>query len=133
MWHVCEADGRQHSFLCPNGTIFNQHLLTCDWWFNVNCGSTHHRFSKTSEVLHKPLYNEIPKIAKKSTKGQFHTVKPKQIQYFNPTIRKYSSHPNPEQKRPTESKYKQTSPKFVEFQPYYRSSYPMFQLRKMQT
>ena len=20
------------SFLCPNGTIFNQQLFTCDWW-----------------------------------------------------------------------------------------------------
>ncbi|KAK8391595.1 hypothetical protein O3P69_017254 [Scylla paramamosain] len=38
-WHVCEADGRQHSFLCPNGTIFSQLVLTCDWWYNVRCGS----------------------------------------------------------------------------------------------
>ncbi|XP_076065823.1 uncharacterized protein LOC143039540 [Oratosquilla oratoria] len=37
VWHVCEADGRQHSFLCPNRTIFNQDLLTCDWWYNVEC------------------------------------------------------------------------------------------------
>lgn len=35
---MCEADGRQHSFLCPNGTVFSQHLLTCDWWYNVECG-----------------------------------------------------------------------------------------------
>ena len=20
------------NFLCPNGTIFNQELFTCDWW-----------------------------------------------------------------------------------------------------
>lgn len=25
------------SFLCPNGTIFNQQLFNCDWWFNVDC------------------------------------------------------------------------------------------------
>lgn len=25
------------SFLCPNGTIFNQELFNCDWWFNVDC------------------------------------------------------------------------------------------------
>ena len=25
------------SFLCPNGTIFNQDQFTCDWWFNVRC------------------------------------------------------------------------------------------------
>ena len=29
------------SFLCPNGTLFNQRLFVCDWWFNVDCeGST---------------------------------------------------------------------------------------------
>merc|ERR1712106_1263659 len=27
------------SFLCPNGTIFNQELFVCDWWFNVDCTS----------------------------------------------------------------------------------------------
>ena len=37
VWHVCESVGRQHSFLCPNGTIFSQQLLTCDWWHNVDC------------------------------------------------------------------------------------------------
>jgi hypothetical protein len=26
-----------HSFLCPNGTIFNQNHFICDWWFNVDC------------------------------------------------------------------------------------------------
>jgi len=25
------------NFLCPNGTIFNQQLFNCDWWFNVDC------------------------------------------------------------------------------------------------
>lgn len=25
------------NFLCPNGTIFNQELFNCDWWFNVDC------------------------------------------------------------------------------------------------
>ncbi len=26
-----------YTFLCPNGTIFNQEYFICDWWFNVNC------------------------------------------------------------------------------------------------
>ena len=25
------------SFLCPNGTLFNQEVFVCDWWFNVDC------------------------------------------------------------------------------------------------
>merc|ERR1712203_832840 len=24
----------KYSFLCPNGTIFNQNYFICDWWFN---------------------------------------------------------------------------------------------------
>ena len=28
------------SFLCPNGTIFNQEYFTCDWWFNVDCADS---------------------------------------------------------------------------------------------
>ena len=27
----------KYSFLCPNGTIFNQGYFICDWWFNVDC------------------------------------------------------------------------------------------------
>ncbi|KAG7177797.1 putative Chitin binding Peritrophin-A domain-containing protein 29 [Homarus americanus] len=25
------------SFLCPNGTLFNQEYFVCDWWYNVDC------------------------------------------------------------------------------------------------
>ena len=27
----------KYTFLCPNGTIFNQAYFICDWWFNVDC------------------------------------------------------------------------------------------------
>jgi len=41
MYHMCvaEASGtfKKFSFLCPNGTIFNQEKLVCDAWFNVDC------------------------------------------------------------------------------------------------
>ena len=44
VFHVCATQvRRQHtmlySFLCPNGTIFNQNTQVCDWWFNVECDS----------------------------------------------------------------------------------------------
>ena len=38
---MCASDGQggllQYSFLCPNGTLFQQEYLVCDWWFNVDC------------------------------------------------------------------------------------------------
>ena len=40
-FHICTADAEgglaKYSFLCPNGTIFNQEYFICDWWFNVDC------------------------------------------------------------------------------------------------
>ena len=27
-----------HTFLCPNGTVFDEDGFMCDWWFNVRCG-----------------------------------------------------------------------------------------------
>lgn len=44
-YHVCH-DGREGhqgaSFLCTNGTIFNQKEFACDWWYNVNCQEAPH-------------------------------------------------------------------------------------------
>merc|ERR1711974_129794 len=41
MYHMCVAEPsgslKKFSFLCPNGTIFNQEKLVCDGWFNVDC------------------------------------------------------------------------------------------------
>ena len=41
VFHICTADGQgglaKYSFLCPNGTIFNQNYFICDWWFNFDC------------------------------------------------------------------------------------------------
>merc|ERR1712025_296939 len=40
-FHICGSDGNggltKYSFLCPNGTLFNQQYFVCDWWFNVDC------------------------------------------------------------------------------------------------
>ena len=40
-FHICAGDGTgsltRYSFLCPNGTLFSQQYLVCDWWFNVDC------------------------------------------------------------------------------------------------
>ena len=41
MYHMCVAEAtgtfKKFSFLCPNGTVFNQEKLVCDAWFNVDC------------------------------------------------------------------------------------------------
>ncbi|CAB3250671.1 unnamed protein product [Arctia plantaginis] len=54
VWHYCDLNGGQASFLCPNGTIFSQAALTCDWWFNVRCNTTTQLY-----VLNESLYKYI--------------------------------------------------------------------------
>lgn len=37
-YHSChKGRGGRHTFLCPNGTLFSQELLTCAWWHQVEC------------------------------------------------------------------------------------------------
>lgn len=50
VFHICEA-GKKISFLCPNGTIFQQTDLICDWWFKVNCAASPGHYAESSEVL----------------------------------------------------------------------------------
>ena len=48
-FHICTADGAgglaQYSFLCPNGTLFNQNYFICDWWFNFDCSTAEDLYS----------------------------------------------------------------------------------------
>ncbi|XP_050294016.1 adhesive plaque matrix protein isoform X2 [Anthonomus grandis grandis] len=60
VWHYCDLNGGQASFLCPNGTIFSQVALTCDWWFNVKCSSTAQLY-----VLNERLYKYIIPLSPK--------------------------------------------------------------------
>ncbi|XP_068908782.1 uncharacterized protein [Tenebrio molitor] len=60
VWHYCDLNGGQASFLCPNGTIFSQVALTCDWWYNVKCSSTAQLY-----VLNERLYKYILPLAPK--------------------------------------------------------------------
>ncbi|XP_042856833.1 uncharacterized protein LOC122243357 isoform X2 [Penaeus japonicus] len=50
VFHICQFDGRQDAFLCPNGTIFNQQYFVCDWWFNVDCAANEQFFNLNAEI-----------------------------------------------------------------------------------
>ncbi len=39
VYHVCALE-KKFSFLCPNGTIFDQRVFVCRWWHNVDCASS---------------------------------------------------------------------------------------------
>jgi len=54
VFHICTADGAgglsKYSFLCPNGTIFNQNYFICDWWFNFDCAEAEGLFSVNDDI-----------------------------------------------------------------------------------
>merc|ERR1712223_426885 len=54
VFHICGNDGNggltKYSFLCPNGTIFQQQYFVCDWWFNVDCSLAEDLYSLNDVV-----------------------------------------------------------------------------------
>jgi len=54
VFHICTADGAgglaKYSFLCPNGTLFNQNYFICDWWFNFDCATAEELYSLNDEI-----------------------------------------------------------------------------------
>jgi len=51
IFHVCSSFfPSMFSFLCPNGTVFNQAYFICDWWFNVDCQQAESLYTKNQEV-----------------------------------------------------------------------------------
>merc|ERR1712072_1547165 len=54
VFHICTADGAgglsKYSFLCPNGTIFNQNYFICDWWFSFDCAEAEGLYSLNDEI-----------------------------------------------------------------------------------
>ncbi|XP_040583548.1 uncharacterized protein [Lepeophtheirus salmonis] len=53
-FHICVASAEsalaKYSFLCPNGTIFNQDYFVCDWWFNFDCANAEGLYFRNEEV-----------------------------------------------------------------------------------
>lgn len=49
VFHVCWPD-RKESFLCPMGTIFNQALKVCDYWYNSNCSLAPYYYTGNAEM-----------------------------------------------------------------------------------
>jgi len=57
VFYMCEPNGRQTGFLCPNGTIFNQQYFVCDWWYNLDCAQQQ-EFYSLNQFLYEENENE---------------------------------------------------------------------------
>jgi hypothetical protein len=40
VYHMCDQQGRQFDYACPNATMFQQRMLICDHWYMVDCSSS---------------------------------------------------------------------------------------------
>lgn len=59
VWHWCIHSGSKFSFLCPNGTVFNQDLRVCDWFYNVDCDQAESQYSNNEELYKDAQGNPI--------------------------------------------------------------------------
>uniref|UniRef100_A0A182QHE0 Chitin-binding type-2 domain-containing protein n=1 Tax=Anopheles farauti TaxID=69004 RepID=A0A182QHE0_9DIPT len=53
VFRVCantDSSGRGFAFLCPNGTLFNQRHLVCDWYMNVRCEDSESFYHVNEEI-----------------------------------------------------------------------------------
>ncbi|XP_042222246.1 uncharacterized protein LOC121866545, partial [Homarus americanus] len=50
VFHICQHGGRMDSFLCPNGTVFNQEYFVCYWWFNFDCSSAPRYYGLNADI-----------------------------------------------------------------------------------
>ena len=54
VFHVCasipDAEPIKSSFLCPNGTIFNQEVFVCQWWPDVDCATSSNFYNLNSNI-----------------------------------------------------------------------------------
>ncbi|XP_018017463.1 uncharacterized protein LOC108674075 isoform X2 [Hyalella azteca] len=63
VWHYCKTDGFKESFLCPNGTVYNQANRVCEWWFNVLCENTSASYRVNEDLYIIPSSTETPDAA----------------------------------------------------------------------
>ncbi|XP_063529773.1 mucin-2 isoform X1 [Cydia strobilella] len=73
VFHICDTS-RKISFLCPNGTIFSQSHLICDWWFKVNCASAPALYESSAEY-----YSNEQKKSQKITQSLSKNIDLQQI------------------------------------------------------
>ncbi|XP_050455447.1 serine-rich adhesin for platelets isoform X1 [Cataglyphis hispanica] len=70
VFHICD-NGRKISFLCPNGTIFQQSQLICDWWFKVDCSKSTELYEQSAEQLAE---EEKKRADARKMKSEYHRV-----------------------------------------------------------
>ncbi|XP_032691722.1 mucin-12 isoform X2 [Odontomachus brunneus] len=91
VFHICD-NGRKISFLCPNGTIFQQSQLICDWWFKVDCSKSTELYEQSAEQLAE---EERKRADARKMKSEFHrTVEQNDANYYETQSPDYDGRQN---------------------------------------
>ncbi|EFN79508.1 hypothetical protein EAI_12466 [Harpegnathos saltator] len=91
VFHICD-NGRKISFLCPNGTIFQQSQLICDWWFKVDCSKSTELYEQSAEQLAE---EERKRADARKMKSEFHrTVEQDNANYYDTQNADYDGRQN---------------------------------------
>lgn len=79
-FHVCTANGQggltTYSFLCPNGTIFNQGYFICDWWFNFDCSEAEGLYNLNDQVAAEREAASQPQAAASDAQPSYASQEP---------------------------------------------------------
>lgn len=113
-YHVC-FDGRKESFLCGVGTVFNQAILTCDYWHAVDCGRSREFYSANEELGKagaEPGQGGAQSVVKQATRLSQKQPRPQQQQ------------PRPQ---PRPAKFQQQRPQQYQQTGYSQGQYPQEQ------
>ncbi|XP_040580004.1 U-scoloptoxin(01)-Cw1a [Lepeophtheirus salmonis] len=70
-FHICASADEvgfltKYSFLCPNGTLFNQNYFICDWWFNFDCSVAPSLYSLNDAVAAEREANNPPTVNRRN-------------------------------------------------------------------
>ncbi|CAL4244007.1 unnamed protein product, partial [Meganyctiphanes norvegica] len=63
VFHICQPDFHLDSFLCPNGSVFNQQYFVCDWWANVDCAASEDFFRLNADIGKLPEVEPLPEAS----------------------------------------------------------------------
>ncbi|CAL4106090.1 unnamed protein product, partial [Meganyctiphanes norvegica] len=73
VFHICANEGRRikkYSFLCPNGTIFDQMYFVCVWWYNSDCSTATSFYSLNANLFDEDAQAVAPGIGQGNLGGQ---------------------------------------------------------------
>ncbi|UYV60980.1 hypothetical protein LAZ67_1002977 [Cordylochernes scorpioides] len=65
LYYLCGPQGTYQSFLCPNGTVFNQQSFVCEWWYNVDCGQAGKFYELNHNLYKQPEPEDQQELSQK--------------------------------------------------------------------